>query len=467
MMNAPQSPTATIGVVVNSGAGAADEGVGGASGAMADGDRNGDAAAPGLELHETKNSTLTQGTTESQRTSEVHLRPLRMWKMFIHFLMKMHKQRMHSHALHLHRIEEHERAGKRLSKRIFGIGPDNSHLPASRLIHPFSPFGIAWMLMTAFFLAYTAVITPPVIAFHWLDKPCVTVPTLPMDVVVDVFFLCDICLSFFTGRLIGGEYDDEWKSIVKAYIYGGGFAFDVLTSFPVSFFELSVAQACGKADKSLDDGTTSVDSGQLRLIRVLKPLRFMKIIRILKLSKLGFIVDILSDRFNISPKGVKATGTFFQLVFVIHISGCLWWLYKVLNIKEAEELTLFMQGNPWGLDPAPEIETAKGKFGAYIISTYLVTMTLTTVGYGDITADNTAERIGYIFLFIGGAFVWGTLLAEVGEIHASSSARAREKMEKVQQMLDFLMDNDCPPALRVRIIQYTRFAEVIYIYRYT
>ena len=160
----------------------------------------------------------------------------------------------------------------------------------------------------------------------------------------------------------------------------------MLTSIPVSWLEYLQQRICTEAYVNASNGAPEASpesQRSLRVIRVLKPLRFMKIIRILKLSKLGFIVDILSDRFNISPKGVKATGTFFQLVFVIHISGCLWWLYKVLNIKEAEELTLFMQANPWGLDPAPEIDTAQGKFGAYIISCYLVTMTLTTVGYGD------------------------------------------------------------------------------------
>lgn len=42
---------------------------------------------------------------------------------------------------------------------------------------------------------------------------------------------------------------------------------------------------------------------------------------------------------------------------------------------------------------------------------------------GDISANNTSERIGYVVLFIFGAFVWGTLLAQVGDIHKSSSAR--------------------------------------------
>jgi hypothetical protein len=45
------------------------------------------------------------------------------------------------------------------SKRIFGIGPDTDMSPASRLIHPLSPFGLSWLGATGLMLAYTAIIT--------------------------------------------------------------------------------------------------------------------------------------------------------------------------------------------------------------------------------------------------------------------------------------------------------------------
>ena len=76
-----------------------------------------------------------------------------------------------------------------LVKRIFGIGPEHGDMPASKLIYPLSPFGVAWLAVTAILLVYTAIVTPPVIAFHWLDEDCVTLPTLPIDVCLDCFFL--------------------------------------------------------------------------------------------------------------------------------------------------------------------------------------------------------------------------------------------------------------------------------------
>jgi len=45
------------------------------------------------------------------------------------------------------------------------------------LIYPLSVFGITWVSITAVLLAYTALVTPPVIAFHWLDPDCTVIPT--------------------------------------------------------------------------------------------------------------------------------------------------------------------------------------------------------------------------------------------------------------------------------------------------
>ena len=79
----------------------------------------------------------------------------------------------------------------------------------------------------------------------------------------------------------------------------------------------------------------------------------------------------------------------------------------------------FLNDLPWGSGrEAPKLETHEGKMEAYVVSMYLVTMTLTTVGYGDISAESTPERIGYILLFIGGAFVWGNLLVSL--LHITS-----------------------------------------------
>jgi len=110
---------------------------------------------------------------------------------------------------------------------------------------------------------YTAIVTPPMISFHWLDPPCSTVPTLPFDCLIDCFFLVDILMNFNTGLIVrGGEYIDDRMAVAKSYLKGM-FLFDLVTSFPVSFFELAAEAACARADI----GSAGVDGSQLRMIR--------------------------------------------------------------------------------------------------------------------------------------------------------------------------------------------------------
>ena len=86
-----------------------------------------------------------------------------------------------------------------------------------------------------------------------------------------------------------------------------------------------------------------------------------------------------------------------------------------------------------------------------------VCLVVTTVGFGDIVAHSTEERIAYIVLMICGAFVWGTLLAQVGEIHRAASFRDQEKLIRVSTAVDFLNENDVPRGLRQQIIDWERF----------
>ena len=129
--------------------------------------------------------------------------------------------------------------GRSWSKIALGIGSGDDNLPSSRLIHPFSPFAIGWLMCTCAFLLYTACVTPAVISLHWLDGQCESSPTLLFDCVLDGFFLSDIVFTFFLGVVDGDHYRDDWKWVASTYLRGG-FVFDLLTSIPVAFVELAI-----------------------------------------------------------------------------------------------------------------------------------------------------------------------------------------------------------------------------------
>ena len=335
-----------------------------------------------------------------------------------------------------------------------GIGPEDvsSGRPKSVLIYPLSRFSITWTILTGFMLGYTAIAVPPMIAFHWVDPDCTVLPTLYFDAACDCFFLVDIMVTFGTGIFINGRYTDKFAKVATSYARDM-LLFDIVTSFPVSFLELAAKAACESSES-----TGVVNAGQLRLIRAVKPIRFVKIARIMKVGRVAQVIAMLMDYMNISPKQGKTMKLMITLVMTIHFAACVWWLWKVIGMH-LNEIEDFLDKQSWGHWERNSLQTLRGKLEAYIISVYLTTMTLTTVGYGDISADNTSERVGYVVFFIVGAYVWGNLLAGLSEIHKAAGRRDDEQMGSVQDTIELLEAHNCPRGLRSRIVSWIRFIE--------
>ena len=245
-------------------------------------------------------------------------------------------------------------------KRIWGIGPEWEEMPASQLIYPLSPFGLSWLAITALFLVYTAVVTPPMIAFHWLDEACSKLPTLPIDVILDIFFLVDILINFNMGVITAGEYTDDRMQVTKDYLKGG-FMFDICTSIPVSFVELHSEIQCASATQLESSNTDG-----LRLVRAIKP---FKIARLMKLGKSAAVITVLMDYYEISPKQGKTLQVLFSLVGCVHIVACVFWFGKVLGANsDLDTVNGFLESLPWGSQQPADLRTASGKVEAYFVS---------------------------------------------------------------------------------------------------
>ena len=50
-------------------------------------------------------------------------------------------------------------------------------------------------------------------------------------------------MNFFTGAYLNGEYTDNMTQVARKYV-SGGFVFDIATSIPVSFVEISIVRQC-------------------------------------------------------------------------------------------------------------------------------------------------------------------------------------------------------------------------------
>ena len=87
----------------------------------------------------------------------------------------------------------------------------------------------------------------------------------------------------------------------------------------------------------------------------------------------------------------------------------------------------------------------------YIYSVYWALTTLTTVGYGDITPTNDAERVYTLIALLIGALVFGYLMTSVGDLVANLDNRANMVNEKLDNIQELILHHRLPPSLATRV----------------
>lgn len=188
----------------------------------------------------------------------------------------------------------------------------------------------------------------------------------------------------------------------------------------------------------------------LRILTENASTRF-KLARILKMTKLSDIGFFIGDRLGAPPRVVRLFMVILGIMMGVHIFASLFWFVKILSCSPTEVLE-FLDSK--GL----EQDTAAGMASTYVLSFYFVVTVWTTVGFGDMSATNTAEQIFCVFTMITGSVMFAVLISEVQEVQQQSQRTQIAKTKFVSKTLDFLQENDVPEHLQQLIIDWTRFS---------
>ena len=137
------------------------------------------------------------------------------------------------------------------------------------------------------------------------------------------------------------------------------------------------------------------------------------------------------------------------LLYLMHILGCFWFYLAAHPAEGVDATWLSTYDDGSGLDAPTEIQ--------YLYSVYWALMTLTTVGYGDITPANDAERSYALLALLVGALVFGYMLSSIGDLIASLDKNGGRVQDKLDEVKEFTRWHKMPPDLAARVRKYYEY----------
>lgn len=293
------------------------------------------------------------------------------------------------------------------------------------LINPYGTFKKFWETFKFLLLVYTFIILPLKVTFFSEGANKVDIDYL-FEKFIDLVFLIDLFLNFFTPVMDKYDLAFSHKKIAKIYLKGW-FSLDVLALIP---FE-EIVTAFVKSD--------SVDALTL-LLRIIKVLRLVRLIKLVRLFKSFDFKN--NENYIIGFLGTNLKGTVFLLVlpnfmlivFSAHVFSCIWFFIADTNTTDQSWLILsdFLD---------------QSLFDQYIVAFYFVIQTFTTCGYGDINSDSSAilERYFRIGIMICGVLLYSLFSGQV--VDYRSSKLAEEELFSLKcKKLDQIQADFCLPA---------------------
>ncbi|XP_050559068.1 potassium voltage-gated channel subfamily H member 8 isoform X2 [Spodoptera frugiperda] len=281
-----------------------------------------------------------------------------------------------------------------------------------------------WLILIATF--YVAVVVPYNASFVDEGHPRISVTS---DVVVEALFIIDIVLNFRTTFVSKkGEVVSDSKAIALNYIRSW-FVVDLLAALP---FDLLYAS-------DVYSGAESTH-GNVHLV---------KLTRLLRLARLLQKMDRYSQY-----SALILTLLMLSFTLLAHWLACIWFIIadKEIEIHKNESWDLGWINNLAERlkVPIPNISHSE----SYVTALYFTCSSLTSVGFGNVSANTLAEKIFSIITMLIGALMHAVVFGNVTAIIQRMYSRRSMYQSKWRDLKDFLTINQVPKELKQRMQDY-------------
>lgn len=257
-----------------------------------------------------------------------------------------------------------------------------------------------------------------------------------INLILEAMFLIDMLVVFNTAYC-ESEFllIKDRKSIATNYLKDQ-FTIDVTALVPVDYILMLT--------------NPSWNPNKVMLVRLYKMVRITRLFKVYNkvtdLSKQSSIREVLNIDLVVMRLG------FFLLLFFLlcHFTACLW---AIIAYIHRQDIDSFNANNlsTW-LDDY-DMYSKEESFQLYIISFYWTITTITTVGYGDITATNLEERVFCSAVMVLGVISFSFANGSLSSILSSYDNKKLVYMEKVESLDKLQKKYKLPPSIYLQVKQ--------------
>ncbi|XP_031572665.1 uncharacterized protein LOC116306713 isoform X2 [Actinia tenebrosa] len=261
-----------------------------------------------------------------------------------------------------------------------------------------------WVLVLTF---YIAIMVPYNVAFSRHGK---TKDLIIVDMVIELFFILDIVVHFRTtfvdnaGRIV---YDQ--KAIAIHYLKGW-FVLDFLAALPFEALYF-VNQSWGF------------------LVQLLKCGRLLRLFRVVR--KLHRYTEYST---------VLLTLLMLAFAMVAHWLACVWYVIGLEEVTEKSTISWLYQFGETIERPFVNfsLESGPDEGSAYVTSLYFTLTSMTTVGFGNVSANTNAEKAFAVIVMLIGALmhaaIFGNVAAIIQKLYANR-VRYHSRANEIKQFI--------------------------------
>ncbi|XP_013778933.1 potassium voltage-gated channel subfamily H member 8-like [Limulus polyphemus] len=280
-----------------------------------------------------------------------------------------------------------------------------------------------WLILIATF--YVAIMVPYSAAFRDTNISPSVNRTIITDVIVEALFIIDIVINFRTTFVNKkGEVVAKPKSIAIHYLRGW-FLVDLLAAMP---FDLLYVAHLYNRDTSM---------------------HLLKLTRLLRLARLLQKMDRYSQY-----SAIILTLLMLMFSLVSHWLACIWYVIALEEIEvnpvDWDVGWLHELSDKIGVDIVNFTDTAT----AYVTALYFTTSSLTSVGFGNVSANTNAEKVFSILTMLIGALMHAVVFGNVTAIIQRMYSRRSQYQTKLRDLKDFFRLHQISKELRQRMLDY-------------